>query len=112
MKVLKVGIPKGSLENATIELFRKSGWKIAVSSRNYFPTVDDDEIRCTLVRAQEMSRFVEMGTLDVGLTGKDWILENGSDVVVVQDLIYSKTSVSPARWVLVVTEDSPVHGGF
>ena len=109
MNILKVGIPKGSLENATIELFRKSGWKISVSSRSYFPTVDDDEIRCTLVRAQEMSRFVEMGTLDVGLTGKDWILENGSDVVVVQDLIYSKTSASPARWVLVVAEDSPVH---
>ena len=74
MKVLKVGIPKGSLENATIELFKKSGWKISVSSRSYFPAVDDDELRCTLVRAQEMSRFVEMGTLDVGLTGKDWIL--------------------------------------
>jgi ATP phosphoribosyltransferase len=71
--------------------------------------VDDEEIRCTLVRAQEMSRFVEMGTLDVGLTGKDWVLENGSDVVVVQDLIYSKTSASPARWVLVVAEDSPIH---
>ncbi len=109
MKVLKVGIPKGSLENATIELFRKSGWKINVSSRSYFPVVDDDELRCTLVRAQEMSRFVEMGTLDVGLTGKDWILENGSDVAVVQDLIYSKTSASSARWVLVVTEDSPIH---
>ena len=107
--MLKVGIPKGSLENATIELFKKSGWKITVSSRSYFPTVDDDEIRCTLVRAQEMSRFVEMGTLDVGLTGKDWILENGSDVVVVQDLIYSKISASPARWVLVVTEDSPIR---
>jgi len=80
-----------------------------MSSRSYFPSVDDDEIRCTLVRAQEMSRFVETGTLDVGLTGKDWILENGSDVVVVQDLIYSKTSTSPARWVLVVAEDSPVH---
>jgi ATP phosphoribosyltransferase len=109
VKILKVGIPKGSLESATIELFRRSGWKISMSSRSYFPTVDDDEIRCTMVRAQEMSRFVEMGTLDVGLTGKDWILENGSDVVVVQDLIYSKASTSPARWVLVVAEDSPVH---
>ncbi len=109
MSVLKLGIPKGSLENATIELFRKSGWKISVSSRSYFPMVDDEEIRCTLVRAQEMSRFVEMGTLDVGLTGKDWILENGSDVAVVQDLVYSKTSTSPARWVLVVTEDSPIR---
>jgi ATP phosphoribosyltransferase len=109
VNILKIGIPKGSLENATIELFKKSGWKISVSSRSYFPIVDDDEIRCTLVRAQEMSRFVEMGTLDVGLTGKDWILENGSDVVVVQDLIYSKTSASPARWVLVVAEDSPIR---
>jgi ATP phosphoribosyltransferase len=107
--MLKLGIPKGSLENATIELFKKSGWKISVSSRSYFPLVDDEEIRCTLVRAQEMSRFVEMGTLDAGLTGKDWILENGSDIVVVQDLIYSKASASPARWVLVVTEDSPIR---
>ncbi len=107
--MLKLGIPKGSLENATIELFRKSGWKIMVSSRSYFPIVDDEEIRCTLVRAQEMSRFVESGTLDVGLTGKDWIQENGSDVVVVQDLVYSKTSTVPARWVLVVAEDSPIR---
>ena len=109
MNLLKVGIPKGSLENATIELFKKSGWKISTSSRSYFPVVDDDEIRCTLVRAQEMSRFVEIGTLDVGLTGRDWILENDSDVVLVQDLVYSKASLSPARWVLVVAEDSPVR---
>ena len=109
MKMLKIGIPKGSLENATIELFKKSGWKINVSNRSYFPVVDDDELRCTLVRAQEMSRFVEMGTLDIGLTGRDWILENGSDVVVVQDLVYSKTSTAPARWVLVVAEESPIH---
>lgn len=109
MKILKVGIPKGSLENATIELFRKSGWKVTVSSRSYFPVIDDDEIRCTLVRAQEMSRFVEMGTLDMGLTGKDWILENNSNVVVVKDLIYSKTTLAPARWVLVVAEDSPIR---
>ena len=109
MNLLKLGIPKGSLENATIELFKKSGWKISVSSRSYFPSVDDDELRCTLVRAQEMSRFVEMGTLDAGLTGRDWILENDSDVVVVQDLIYSKTSAVSARWVLVVAEDSPIR---
>ena len=107
--MLKVGIPKGSLENATIELFKRSGWKINVSSRSYFPVVDDDELRCTLVRAQEMSRFVEMGTLDVGLTGRDWIVENKSDVVVVRDLVYSKTSAVPARWVLVVAEDSPIR---
>jgi ATP phosphoribosyltransferase len=109
VKLLKIGIPKGSLENATIELFKKSGWKISVSSRSYFPVVDDDEIRCTLVRAQEMSRFVEIGTLDMGLTGKDWIQENDSDVMVVQDLIYSKASAAPARWVLVVAEDSPIR---
>jgi ATP phosphoribosyltransferase len=109
VNILKVGIPNGSLENATIELFRRSGWKISVSSRSYFPIVDDDEIRCTLVRAQEMSRFVEIGTLDVGLTGRDWIMENDSDVVVVEDLVYSKTSPSPARWVLVVAEDSPIR---
>jgi len=109
VSILKVGIPKGSLENATIELFRKSGWKISVSSRSYFPIVDDDEIRCTLVRAQEMSRFVEIGTLDIGLTGKDWVMENDSDVVMVEDLVYSKASPSPARWVLVVAEDSPIR---
>src|SRR4030042_6147227 len=109
MNLLKLGIPKGSLENATIELFKKSGWKISISSRSYFPSVDEDEIRCTLVRAQEMSRFVETGTLDIGLTGKDWISENDSDVVVVRDLVYSKTSASPARWVLVVAEESPIH---
>ena len=109
MSLLKLGIPKGSLENATIELFKKSGWKISISSRSYFPSVDDDELRCTLVRAQEMSRFVEMGTLDAGLTGKDWILENDSEVVVVQDLVYSKISTVSARWVLVVAEDSPIR---
>jgi ATP phosphoribosyltransferase len=105
---LKVGIPKGSLEKATIELFKKSGWKIGISSRNYFPDVDDEALSCTLIRAQEMSRYVEDGTLDLGLTGKDWIKENGSDVHVVQDLIYSKVSQRPARWVLAVMESSPI----
>jgi ATP phosphoribosyltransferase len=108
VKLLKLGIPKGSLEKATIELFRRSGWKITMDSRSYFPSIDDPAIRCTLVRAQEMSRFVEMGALDVGLTGKDWILENESDCVVAQDLVYSKATQQPARWVLVVTEGSPV----
>jgi len=108
VKLLKLGIPKGSLEKATIELFRRSGWKITVDSRSYFPAIDDPQISCTLVRAQEMSRFVEMGALDVGLTGKDWILENESDVVAVQDLVYSKATQRPARWVLVVAETSPV----
>jgi ATP phosphoribosyltransferase len=105
---LKIGIPKGSLENATIELFKKSGWKITTSSRSYFPGIDDDELSCALVRAQEMPRFVENGTIDVALTGKDWIMENNSDVVVVCDLVYSKATQRPARWVLVVKDDSPI----
>ena len=108
MSELKVGIPKGSLETATIELFRKSGWKITTSSRSYFPTVDDPELRCTLVRAQEMSRYVEMGTLDAGITGKDWTQENGSDIHVVAEMVYSKVSARPVRWVLAVPHDSPV----
>jgi ATP phosphoribosyltransferase len=108
LQKLKIGIPKGSLENATIELFKKSGWKITTSSRSYFPSIDDDELTCVLVRAQEMPRFVENGTLDVALTGKDWILENNSIVEVVCDLIYSKTTARPARWVLVVKDDSPI----
>ena len=108
MQMLKIGIPKGSLENATIELFKKSGWKITTSSRSYFPGIDDEELSCALVRAQEMPRFVENGTLDVALTGKDWIMENNSDVHVVCDLIYSKATARPARWVLVVKDDSPI----
>ncbi len=109
MKKLKVGIPKGSLEKATIDLFKKSGWKISISSRNYFPDVDDETLSCILIRAQEMSRYVEDGTLDLGLTGKDWIKENDSDIVVVQDLIYSKVSRKPARWVLAVMDNSPIR---
>ena len=108
MKKLKLGIPKGSLEKATIDLFKKSGWNILTSSRSYFPGIDDPDLICSLVRAQEMPRFVENGILDLGLTGKDWILENESDVVVVDDLVYSKATAKPARWVLVVKDDSPV----
>jgi ATP phosphoribosyltransferase len=108
LKKLKIGIPKGSLEKATIELFKKSGWNIVTSSRSYFPRIDDEELSCSLVRAQEMPRFVENGTLDLALTGKDWILENGSDVFVVDDLIYSKATSRPARWVLVVKDDSSI----
>ena len=104
---LKLGIPKGSLQEATIKLFEKSGWKIKEHHRNYFPEIDDDEITCSMCRAQEMSRYVESGLLDCGLTGKDWILENQSGVVVVTDLIYSKVSSRPARWVLAVAGDSP-----
>ena len=107
MSILKLGIPKGSLENNTVDLFKKAGWRISYDSRSYFPDIDDPEITCTLVRAQEMSRYVEDGHLDLGLTGIDWVLENESDVIAVQDLVYSKVSTRQARWVLVVREDSP-----
>ena len=107
--VLKLGIPKGSLENATLQLFQNAGWKIRVSSRNYFPSIDDDELSCSLVRAQEMARYVENGVLDLGLTGLDWILENRADVEIVSDLVYSKASTRKARWVVAVPGDSPVE---
>jgi ATP phosphoribosyltransferase len=109
MSQLKLGLPKGSLEDATIELFRKSGWKITTNARSYFPSIDDPEITCSLVRAQEMSRYVAGGNLDCGITGKDWTLENASDVVVACDLVYSKVSLRPTRWVLAVPMDSPVR---
>ncbi len=109
MNKLKLGIPKGSLEANTVELFKRAGWHITYDSRSYFPDIDDEELSCTLVRAQEMSRYVEDGTLDLGLTGQDWIIENESDVVAVQDLVYSKTSARQAKWVLVVREDSPIR---
>ena len=105
---LKLGIPKGSLQEATITLFKRSGWTINVNSRSYFPEINDDFIECAICRAQEMSRYVENGTLDAGLTGKDWIAENSSDVHVVADLVYSKVSARPARWVLAVPYDSPI----
>jgi len=108
MSILKLGIPKGSLEKSTIALFEKSGWKISVNSRSYFPDINDKNIECSILRAQEMSRYVENGTIDVGLTGKDWIKENESDVVVVDDLVYSKVSQNPARWVLAVPADSGI----
>lgn len=107
MTPLKFGVPKGSLQDTTIELLRKSGWRVSTSSRSYFPTIDDPEISCSLVRAQEMSRYVELGSLDCGLTGKDWTKENGSEVEVVCDLVYSKASFRPTRWVLAVAAESP-----
>lgn len=107
MNQLKLGIPKGSLEKATIELFAKSGWRIDVHHRSYFPSIDDPNIACSICRAQEMSRYVEQEILDVGITGRDWILENDSDIIVVADLIYSKVSKRPARWVLAVPAGSP-----
>lgn len=107
-QVLKLGVPKGSLQNATVDLFARSGWKINVNGRSYFPDIDDDEIECSICRAQEMSRYVEQGILDAGLTGLDWTLENNSKVKVVADLVYSKVSFRPARWVLAVSKDSKV----
>jgi ATP phosphoribosyltransferase len=106
---LKLGIPKGSLENATIDLFRRAGFIISTSSRSYFPAIDDPEIECMLIRAQEMARYVEDGILDAGLTGRDWIEENESDVVAVADLIYAKQSFGKVRWVLAVPEASSFH---
>jgi ATP phosphoribosyltransferase len=110
MNILKFGIPKGSLEKATITLFEKSGWKVNINGRSYFPDVNDETLECTLCRAQEMSRYVENGTIDAGLTGKDWIEENESDVLVIDDLLYSKVSQNPARWVLAVPADSEIKG--
>ena len=107
MTPLKLGVPKGSLQDTTIELLGKAGWRVSTSSRSYFPTINDPEISCSLVRAQEMSRYVELGSLDCGLTGKDWTKENGSDVEVVCDLVYSKASFRPTRWVLAVAAESP-----
>ncbi len=105
---LKLGIPAGSLQEATGELFRRAGYKISFPSRSYFPSIDDDEIECLLIRAQEMARYVEDGVLDAGLTGHDWIEENGSDVHEVAELVFSKVSRRPVRWVLCVPESSPV----
>ncbi len=107
--VLNLGIPKGSLQKSTIELFKRSGWKINVNGRSYFPDINDETIHCTLCRAQEMGVYVENGTLDAGLTGKDWIAEYDSDVHVVADLVYSKVSARPARWVVAVAADSPFY---
>lgn len=107
--VLKLGIPKGSLEEATVNLFAKAGYQIKISSRSYFPTIDDDEIECMLIRAQEIARYVADGVLDAGLTGKDWVQENRVEVEEIADLVYSKTSSRPVRWVLAVPNDSPIQ---
>jgi len=106
--VLKLGIPAGSLQEATFELFRKSGYNLSVQPRSYVPTIDDDEIECLLIRAQEMARYVANGALDAGLTGHDWIVETNSDVKEIAELRFSKVSRRPVRWVLCVPEDSPV----
>jgi ATP phosphoribosyltransferase len=109
MSRLKLGIPKGSLQESTVELFAKAGWRISVSSRSYFPAIDDPEIECMLVRAQEMARYVGSGALDAGITGKDWILETDGCVEEVAELVYAKTSLGRVRWVLAVAEESPIE---
>jgi ATP phosphoribosyltransferase len=109
MKILKLGVPKGSLQESTIRLFARAGYKITVSGRSYVPGIDDPEIECLMFRAQEMARYVERGVLDVGLTGKDWITENNADVVEVEDLIYSKATSKGFRWVVAVPEDSDIQ---
>src|SRR5689334_25285874 len=105
---LKLGIPKGSLQEASLQLFRRAGYEITCNSRSYFPAIDDPEIECMLIRAQEMARYVEDGVLDAGLTGRDWVLENDAHVHTVADLIYAKQSFGKVRWVLAVPESSPV----
>jgi len=109
MNILKLGLPKGSLQESTEKLFAKAGYKITIRGRSYVPTIDDPEIKCLMFRAQEMARYVERGILDVGLTGKDWILENDADVVEVQDLIYSKATKQAYRWVVAVPQDSDIQ---
>lgn len=107
--ILKLGIPKGSLENATIDLFRRAGYNITTSSRSYFPAIDDPEIECMLIRAQEMARYVEDGILDAGLTGRDWVEENEAQVQAITNLVYAKQSFGKVRWVLAVPDNSPFN---
>ncbi len=107
--ILKLGIPKGSLQESTVRLFGKAGYRVVVSDRSYIPSIDDPEIECVMFRAQEMARYVERGLLDVALTGKDWIVENDADVVEVADLVYSKATTRKYRWVVAVPENSDIH---
>src|SRR5438874_11912966 len=108
-QVLRLGLPAGSLQESSADLFRKAGYKITFASRSYYPTVDDPDIHCTLIRAQEMPRYVQDGSLDCGLTGYDWILENNARAVELAELVFSKVSKRPVRWVLAVPNDSPVQ---
>jgi ATP phosphoribosyltransferase len=110
MSCLKLGIPKGSLQDATLELFARAGWKITLSSRSYVPTIDDPEIECLMVRAQEMARYVETGALDAGITGHDWVVETGAAVDELSELVYAKQRLARVRWVLAVLEDSAMRG--
>jgi len=106
---LKLGIPKGSLQEATIDLFARAGWKITLGARSYVPTIDDPEIECLMVRAQEMARYVETGALDAGITGHDWVVETGADVEELAELVYAKQRLARVRWVLAVPEDSTIR---
>ena len=106
--MLKLGLPKGSLESQTLDLFRRAGFQITTNSRSYFPEIDDEDISCTMFRAQEMARYVEDGVIDVGITGHDWVKETGADVVEIAELRYSRATSRPARWVLAVPAESPV----
>jgi ATP phosphoribosyltransferase len=109
MSVLKLGIPKGSLEEATIDLLSRAGWKVTISSRSYVPAIDDAEIDCLLLRAQEMARYVETGALDAGITGHDWVQESGAHVIELAELVYAKRRLARVKWVLAVPEDSPIR---
>lgn len=109
MSLLKLGIPKGSLQDATIDLLSRAGWKIALSSRSYVPTIDDPELSCLLVRAQEMARYVESGALEAGITGHDWVVETRADVLELAELVYAKQRLARVKWVLAVPEDSPIR---
>src|SRR5438034_962912 len=110
MSRLKLGIPKGSLQEATLDLFARAGWRITLGARSYVPSIDDPEIECLLVRAQEMARYVETGTLDAGITGRDWVLETGADVTELAEFVYAKQRLARVRWVLAVPDDSPIRG--
>ena len=109
MSLLKLGIPKGSLQDATIDLMSRAGWKIALSSRSYVPTIDDPELSCLLVRAQEMARYVESGALEAGITGHDWVVETRADVLELAELVYAKQRLARVKWVLAVPEDSTIR---
>jgi ATP phosphoribosyltransferase len=109
MNQLKLGIPKGSLQDATVDLFARAGWRISLSSRSYVPSIDDAEIECLMVRAQEMARYVETGALDAGITGHDWVMETDANVEELAELVYAKQRLARVRWVLAVPEDSPVQ---
>lgn len=109
MALLKLGLPKGSLEESTVDMFRRAGWKIDIKSRSYYPSIDDPDIECVLIRAQEIARYVQMGLLDCGLTGHDWIVENNADVTEIAELVYGKVGRVPLRWVLAVPNDSPIN---